>query len=256
MKDPAFLFYPGDFLVGVSDLTMEERGQYITLLCIQHAKGRLTDKNIQLSVGTVSPDVLAKFEKDEDGCYYNSRLEFEIARRERFIASKVENGSKGGRPKKTTENPNKTQTKPNENLNETYSFNLAKANQNLVENENINENININKDEKIDKNPYITSLFNKFWELYPKKVAKEYAYKCFINIDNLEIIFDDMINTLKKQKRMDSWLDKRYIPNPSTWINQKRWEDEIDEQEVSSFDVDELYQEALARSERYYGGKR
>jgi hypothetical protein len=116
-------------------------------------------------------------------------------------------------------------------------------------NRNRNKNININS---IDKD----SLFNTFWSIYPKKIAKEYAYKCFIKIDNLEVIFDDIINALTKQKSMQSWSDKKYIPNPSTWINQKRWEDEIDEQSASSFgSVEELYQEALARSERYYGGK-
>ena len=248
MKDPAFLFYPGDFLVGVSDLTMEERGQYITLLCIQHAKGRLTEKNIQLSVGTVSPDVLAKFEKDEDGCYYNSRLEFEIVRRERFIASKVENGSKGGRPKKTTENPNETQTKPNKNLNETYSFNLAKANQNLVENENINENININKDVNVDRNDHITSLFNKFWERYPKKIAKEYAFKCFTKIVNIENIFNDILASVENHRRWRGWSDARYIPHPSTFLNQRRWEDELPDDELSSEDFDDFFQAALERS--------
>tara|TARA_R110002050_G_scaffold268962_1_gene411152 strand:- start:225 stop:347 length:123 start_codon:yes stop_codon:yes gene_type:complete len=32
-KAPAFQLYAQDFLTGVMDLTMEERGVYITLLC-------------------------------------------------------------------------------------------------------------------------------------------------------------------------------------------------------------------------------
>ena len=71
MKDPAFLFYSSDFLNGVVDLTMEERGQYITLLCLNHQKGELTEKTIRLSVGSVSVDVLAKFKQDENGLLYN-----------------------------------------------------------------------------------------------------------------------------------------------------------------------------------------
>lgn len=74
-KDPAFLFYSSDFLTGVSDLTMEERGQYITLLCLIHQKGRLSDKTIKLNTPLVSVDVLAKFDKDEDGSLYNKRLD-------------------------------------------------------------------------------------------------------------------------------------------------------------------------------------
>lgn len=80
-KDPAFLFYSGDFLAGVQDLTMEERGQYITLLCLQHQKGRLSLKIIQLCCGNAAADVLHRFRQDENGLYYNERLEKEIEKR-------------------------------------------------------------------------------------------------------------------------------------------------------------------------------
>jgi hypothetical protein len=127
-KDPAFLFYSSDFLNGVADLTMEERGQFITLLCLQHQKGTLTDKTIRLSLGSVSVDVLSKFSKDKDGNFFNERLSEEIEKRIQFTESRRNNGSKGGRPKNNT--------KP-----------LGLAKHNLMEdvNENENEDININK---------------------------------------------------------------------------------------------------------------
>lgn len=84
MKDPAFLFYSSDFLSGVQDLTMEERGQYITLLCLQHQKGRLTDKMIRLAVADAAADVMAKFQRDPDGLFFNERLEAEIQKRKVF----------------------------------------------------------------------------------------------------------------------------------------------------------------------------
>lgn len=100
MKDPAFLFYPSDFLTGCTNLTMDERGQYISLLCIQHQTGHLSDKTIRLSVGNVSVDVLSKFQQDENGLYFNARLEMEIVKRSQFVDSRRVNGSKGGRPSK------------------------------------------------------------------------------------------------------------------------------------------------------------
>ena len=245
VKDPAFLFYPSDFLVGVSDLTMEERGQYITLLCLQHSKGRLSEKNIKIAIGSVSPDVLAKFTKDEDGYYYNIRLEFEIEKRENYTESRRINGLKGGRPKKT-----ETEEKPYAFENKTICKPYGKAYENHSENENINRNININRD--VNSN-HIQSLFNTFWDIYPKKIAKEYAYKCFIKIDNLESIFDTIIESIKRHKMWRGWSDARYIPHPSTFINQRRWEDELPDVEVSSFDVDEFFQAALERSNREYG---
>lgn len=80
-KDPAFLFYASDFLTGVSDLSMDERGVYITLLCLQHQKGRLTKKMISLCGGNATADVMAKFRQDENGLFYNERLEVEIDKR-------------------------------------------------------------------------------------------------------------------------------------------------------------------------------
>ena len=101
IKDPAFLFYSSDFLSGVVDLTMEERGQYITMLCLQHQKGRLSEKTIRLSVGSVSIDVLSKFSKDENGLFFNERLETEIENRIKYTESRRKNGQNGGRPKKS-----------------------------------------------------------------------------------------------------------------------------------------------------------
>jgi uncharacterized protein YdaU (DUF1376 family) len=87
-KDPAVLFYTSDFLTGVADLTMEERGQYITLLCMQHQKGHLSEKTICLTIGKVSVDVMNKFQKDENGLYYQHRMEEESDKRSKYIESR------------------------------------------------------------------------------------------------------------------------------------------------------------------------
>jgi hypothetical protein len=99
-NDPAFLFYSSDFLTGCTNLTMEERGQYITLLCIQHQTGHISEKTTRLSVGNASVDVLSKFKIDENGFYWNERLEVEIDKRQQFIDSRRNNGNLGGRPRK------------------------------------------------------------------------------------------------------------------------------------------------------------
>lgn len=135
-KDPAFLFYSSDFLNGITDLTMEERGQYITLLCLQHQKGILSEKTIRLTVGNVSVDVLSKFSKDEEGNFYNNRLRLEMQKRENFTESRRKNGLLGGRKKKNEEPSGEASGLPN-----------GIASENLTVNENVNENIIVNKDE-------------------------------------------------------------------------------------------------------------
>ena len=95
-KDPAFLFYSNDFITGVSDLTMEERGQFITLLCIQHQKGSISSKWLSINLPNASSDVLSKFEKDEEGNYFNIRLVEETEKRSKHIPRKKAAAILGG----------------------------------------------------------------------------------------------------------------------------------------------------------------
>lgn len=166
-RDPAFLFYSSDFLSGISDLTMEERGQYITLLCVQHQKGGLTEKTIRLLVGSVSVDVMAKFLKDENGNFYNKRLKEETEKRNKFTESRRNNGSLGGRPKE--------KKKP-----------TLKAKKNHMVNHMEDENEDINKKEvevKIEKKAKIEILempddFKPLWSewLEYRKAKKKKPY--------------------------------------------------------------------------------
>lgn len=131
-NDPAVLFYTSDFLTGVMDMTMEERGQYITLLCYQHQKGHIKEETIRLLLGySVSDNVLKHFRQDEEGNYYNSRMDIEKENRKKFTESRRENGKKGGRPKGSIKKPSGYPNgKP-----------LGKATENHMGNEDEDENI-------------------------------------------------------------------------------------------------------------------
>lgn len=98
-KNPAFLFYSQDFIVGVQTLSFEDRGKYITLLCQMHQQGRLDEETICFLVGLPSVKLKAKFSIDEDGFWYNERLEEEVKKRNNFTESRRNNGLQGGRPK-------------------------------------------------------------------------------------------------------------------------------------------------------------
>ena len=162
-KDPAFLFYSSDFLNGVSDLTMEERGQYITLLCLQHQKGELSEKTIRLCLGSVSVDVLSKFKKNEAGNFFNERLVLEIEKRKSFTESRRNNGTKGGRPKKLTDEI------------KTDRLKLGLAKKNLMEdvNENEAENVKVNENVKIPEN--LKSIWDLWIEYRKSSKFKKYA---------------------------------------------------------------------------------
>lgn len=72
-------------------------------------------------------------------------------------------------------------------------------------------------------------LFARFWALYPRKVGKEAARKAWDKLKLTNELFDSLVQALGTQCLTPDWIkdDGRFIPHPSTWINGKRWEDEV-----------------------------
>lgn len=127
MKHPAFLFYSSDFLSGTMLMTDEEIGQYIKLLCLQHQKGHLKEKDMLNICKTYNEDIFSKFKKDEEGNYYNERLEYEANKRKAYSESRRNNRKK-----------KETYEKDMKNICNSYEQHMGNA--------NANENRNINKD--------------------------------------------------------------------------------------------------------------
>lgn len=92
-RSPAFQFYADDFLAGTSDMTAEEVGAYIRLLCHQWSKGGIPNDEERAGrmAGLMgSPSiryVFAKFMLCEDGMLRNKRLE-EVRRDQNEFKSK------------------------------------------------------------------------------------------------------------------------------------------------------------------------
>lgn len=104
-KDPAILFYTSDFYIGTTGMTDEQVGRYIRLLCLHHQNGRLSEFVMRNTMaGELDPGVIAKFKIDDDGNYYNERMELEADKRRNFTASRVKNlqGTKKEPAKKKT----------------------------------------------------------------------------------------------------------------------------------------------------------
>lgn len=68
--------------------------------------------------------------------------------------------------------------------------------------------------------------FEQFWSAYPKKVGRGAAEKAFAKA-HINGEFDSVLQALETQKRSEQWQKDggQYIPNPATWLNQKRWLD-------------------------------
>lgn len=90
-KDPAFLFYPGDWLGGTIGMTLEEKGAYMELLMMQFTRGHMTSHMIGQAVGQLWVKVQDKFIQDSKGLWYNARLDLEKANRKNFTDSRKNN---------------------------------------------------------------------------------------------------------------------------------------------------------------------
>lgn len=67
--------------------------------------------------------------------------------------------------------------------------------------------------------------FEDFWNLYPRKVGKDNAYKSWLKL--LPEDRQKCIEVIPLHSSQEQWKTKEYIPHPATWLNGGRWKDEI-----------------------------
>lgn len=70
--------------------------------------------------------------------------------------------------------------------------------------------------------------FDDFWKAYPRKDSKQSALKSWGRISNIQNTLPTILAAVAKQKLSPSWTKDggQFIPMPSTWLNQRRWEDQ------------------------------
>jgi uncharacterized protein YdaU (DUF1376 family) len=193
-KDPAFLFYPNDWIGGTMGMTFEEKGAYMELLMMQFNRGHMEGHMIGQVVGQMWDKIKTKFTQDNEGKWYNVRLEEEQIKRKAFTNSRRNNLT--GENQHTKKNAHKQGHMTSH-----------------MEDENVNVNINT-----------INIEFDVFWNLYNKKVGDKKA--CIKKWNKLkDVDRQKIIDTLPKF--LSNIKDKQFQAHPSTYLNQERWNDEI-----------------------------
>jgi hypothetical protein len=195
-KDPAVLFYTSDFLSGTFTMTNEQVGMYIRLLCLQHQKGKLTEKDMLSICKAYDADIWCKF-KIEDGLFYNERMYSETIRRQKFTESRRNNAKS---PK-------------NDSTSKAYAQHM--------ETETENETITINRTKT--KTEILDQKFEDWWLWYDYKISKEKAKKSWNKLNEKE----KDIALQSVQAYVESTPDKSFRKHPTTYLNQKSFNDEI-----------------------------
>lgn len=71
--------------------------------------------------------------------------------------------------------------------------------------------------------------FVDFWKAYPRKVARSDAQKAWIKLKVDSTLLATILRAIEEQKLTADWQKDggKFIPHPTTWLNGRRWEDEV-----------------------------
>jgi uncharacterized protein YdaU (DUF1376 family) len=195
-----YQFHIGDYATHTRHLTPIEDIAYRRLLDIYYLHERplsdcLTTVARQINMREYESEVdlvLTEFFDHIDGGYINRRADKEIE----HYKAKVEQASRAGRASaERRTNGRSTDVQPTSNH------------------------------KPITINHISIDQFETFWKIYPKKVSKENAKKAWLKIkpnDDLIVKITKAVNDQKLSER-----EQQFIPHAATWLNNKRWEDEV-----------------------------
>lgn len=203
----------GDYDASTYHLTWMEDAAYSKMLRLYYKQEAPLTKDFsflckQLRAEKISEQKAIRFvlntyfTEDNDG-WRNHRCDREIVKKQAQVSINKETGKRGGRPRLITESvmnekPNRIQ---NKNRNGTESVMKPKPKCNRIG-------------------------FDEFWSAYPKKTGKALVLSMWDRINESDI--EKIMAALAWQKQSEQWVRDggQYIPNPATWLNQRRWEDE------------------------------
>tara|TARA_R100000654_G_scaffold120_3_gene486 strand:+ start:681 stop:1535 length:855 start_codon:yes stop_codon:yes gene_type:complete len=205
-KLKAWYLFTEDFVAGTQHLSNEEVGIYIRLLCFNWNKrcsGIPNDSSTQYRIANCFTDnekkscdnVLQEFFVLVNDKYQNERQLQEYLYISRRMEASKENGKLGGRPKKPSDNLDKTPL-PHTPTTTPKTTPVKYA-----------------------------PLFLKFWEKVANKVSKGTAEKNYMKLEDKWIEkpeeLADMYNKYYK-----SVEDKQFAKQPAFWLSAKKYEDE------------------------------
>jgi hypothetical protein len=203
-KDPAVLFYTSDFLSGTFTMTDEQVGKYIRLLCLQHQKGKLTEKDMLSICKAYDNEIYEKFDQ-VDGFFINDRMYNESIRRSKFTESRRNNA-------KSVKND---------------SISVASAKHMHTHMETETETINVNKDIFINNIEPYKNLLNESYQEFidywtePSKSGKlRYEAEKFFDIKRRVNTWLQNKNKYGNSKDTDATAaSRKRMDDLSKWVN-------------------------------------
>lgn len=196
--------------------------------------------------------------------FIRSQMDRDAEKYAKTCEKRKEAGKQGGRPSKAKaaeEGEKKTLTPPKKQT-KAKKANAFSENQNEAKKADTDTNKDTDTDTDTDiiipPNPprgtqsdIQEKRFNEFWSEYPKKIGKKAAQNAWKKLKPDATLFDRIMQAVRTAKKSEQWKREngRFIPNPSTWLNQGRWDDELTPTSSSSasYDIEEYEKRTLER---------
>lgn len=197
-KDPAFLFYPKDWLEGTADLSPEAKGIYIDFLCYQHQRGSLPVEPKKLArlarlsaqeFTEIWAEISEKFE-EKNGFLVNEKLNDVSNQRELIAKQKRISGIFGTILRQSNlKKREKEQAKQEFNVSEFMHIETTRLTTCIttwlttrfdfvaiaIANKDIDKDINI-------VYPFDSENFKKWWGIWKEYKSKEHSFKYKTNL--------------------------------------------------------------------------
>lgn len=157
------------------------------------------------------------FEESQDG-WFNARAEEEI----QAFRAKQEQASRAGRA--SAERRSNGRSTPAERPLNARSTDVERP----LNGRATNQNQNQNQEPIPPKPPKGAGLFEEFWAAFPRKVGKDAALRAFEKRKPDRALLDRMLAAIAAQRASPDWQKDggQFIPHPTTWLNQGRWDDQ------------------------------
>jgi len=219
----------GDFIKDTSFLTNEEVGIYVKLIWLYYDSEKPLPNDIfTLSMKTNARDVQPivtglldiYFTLQEDG-WHHTRCDQTIAEYHKQLDTASKAGKASAEKRKLNASSITVQHESNDRSTTVQPTNNHKP--------ITNNQLTTKPSREIAL--VVSHDFETFWHTYPKKVGKDAALKSW---NKAKPFLDDVLNALYWQKESEQWKREngKYIPNPSTYLNQGRWKDEAPVEEL------------------------
>lgn len=231
-KNPCFLFYPSDWDRDMGYHPLEIGGAWMLILCSLFWEGGSAIKTLQewakiIRENPKKTEKILEYLAQKSICdLLNQNGLITITARRMVRDIKIREirklaGSKGGNPLLT---PSKKEI---DLLNQNLKQNASKSQPPSVS-LSVSDSIPLIVPNK--KGTGYDEKFLRFWQAYPKRKGKDAAWKVWKkrNGDLPEI--GKIIEAIKFQCQSLDWKkdNGQFIPHPATWLNQGRWEDEVE----------------------------